>query len=81
MLRGTNPVRDPNPARNPKDKVSNGAKDKVSNGANSRLGNNVRITGADLTAAINAALASQQVNAEQKPSMGCNIKRKQKSKP
>ena len=29
----TGPVRDPNPVRNPKDKVSNGAKDKGSNGA------------------------------------------------
>ncbi len=36
-------------------------------GTNSRLGNNVRITGADLAAAINAVLAGQQVDTEQKP--------------
>jgi peroxiredoxin len=44
----------------------------------SRPGNEIPITGADLTAAINAVLESREVTIKQKPSMGCNIKWKQK---
>ena len=40
----------------------------------SRPGNDVPTTGSDLTAAVNAVLAGEPVAAEQKPSMGCNIK-------
>ena len=40
----------------------------------SRPGNDVPVTGADLRAAIDALLAGKAVNADQKPSMGCNIK-------
>jgi len=47
----------------------------------SRPGNNVPVTGADLRAALDAVLAGGDVNKEQKPSMGCNIKWKQASVP
>ena len=40
----------------------------------SRPGNGIPITGADLTAAIDAVVEGRQVFEEQKPSMGCNIK-------
>ena len=40
----------------------------------SRPGNGVPVTGKDLRAAIDAVLAGQPVPAEQKPSIGCNIK-------
>ncbi len=40
----------------------------------SRPGNNVPVTGKDLRAAADAVLAGQPVPAEQKASMGCNIK-------
>lgn len=40
----------------------------------SRPGNGVPITGADLRAATDAALAATPAPADQKPSMGCNIK-------
>jgi peroxiredoxin len=40
----------------------------------SRPGNGIPVTGADLTAAINAVLEGKQVSKEQKPSIGCNIK-------
>jgi peroxiredoxin len=40
----------------------------------SRPGNNVAITGEDLKAACDAVLAGQEVSADQKPSIGCNIK-------
>jgi peroxiredoxin len=40
----------------------------------SRPGNAIPVTGADLRAAIDAALAGQPVSSDQKPSMGCNIK-------
>ena len=40
----------------------------------SRPGNNIPVTGADLRAAMDAVLAGQHVNEDQKPSMGCNIK-------
>jgi peroxiredoxin len=40
----------------------------------SRPGNSKPITGADLTAAVDAVLAGKPAAALQKPSMGCNIK-------
>jgi len=40
----------------------------------SRPRNDVPVTGADLRAAIDAVLAGQPVSAEQRPSVGCNIK-------
>jgi len=40
----------------------------------SRPGSEHPITGADLRAALDAVLAGEPVGAEQKPSMGCNIK-------
>lgn len=40
----------------------------------SRPGNGVPVTGRDLRAAIDALLADQPVNPNQKPSLGCNIK-------
>ena len=40
----------------------------------SRPGSNVPVTGADLRAAADAVLTGQPVPAQQKPSMGCNIK-------
>lgn len=40
----------------------------------SRPGNNLPVTGADLRAAADAALAGQLVSSNQKPSIGCNIK-------
>ena len=39
-----------------------------------RPGNDVRVTGADLQAAVDAVLAGQAVPAPQVPSIGCNIK-------
>jgi len=40
----------------------------------SRPGNNIPVTGADLRGAADALLAGAPVPAEQKPSLGCNIK-------
>ena len=40
----------------------------------SRPGNNVPVTGKDLRAALDAVLAQRPVPADQRPSMGCNIK-------
>ncbi|MGP8247714.1 MAG: thioredoxin family protein [Bryobacteraceae bacterium] len=40
----------------------------------SRPGNGVPLTGADLRRAIDAVLAGLPVSAQQKPSLGCNIK-------
>ncbi len=40
----------------------------------SRPGNSIPVTGADLRAAVEAVLAGQPVTADQKPSIGCNIK-------
>ena len=40
----------------------------------SRPGNGLPVTGADLRAAIDAVLAGRPVRADQKPSIGCNIK-------
>lgn len=40
----------------------------------SRPGNDVPVTGSDIRAALDAILAKQLVNDDQKPSLGCNIK-------
>ena len=40
----------------------------------SRPGNNVPLTGKDLRDAVNSVLAGKSPSAEQKPSIGCNIK-------
>jgi peroxiredoxin len=47
----------------------------------SRPGNGIAVTGADLRAALDAVLANQPVSAEQKPSIGCNIKWKPGNEP
>jgi len=47
----------------------------------SRPGNDVPVTGADLRAAIDAILAGRPVPAEQRPSLGCNIKWKPGNEP
>jgi len=47
----------------------------------SRPGNGIPVTGADLTAAIDAVIEGKPVSQEQKPSMGCNIKWKQGNEP
>jgi thiol-disulfide isomerase/thioredoxin len=47
----------------------------------SRPGNGVAVTGADLRAATDAVLAGHAAAAEQKPSIGCNIKWKPGSTP
>jgi peroxiredoxin len=47
----------------------------------SRPGNGIPVTGADLTAAINAVLKGKQGSEEQKPSIGCNIKWKRGKEP
>jgi len=47
----------------------------------SRPGNNIPVTGKDLRAALDAVLEGKEVAAEQKPSMGCNIKWKQGNEP
>ncbi|HHP7246135.1 MAG TPA: thioredoxin family protein [Elainellaceae cyanobacterium] len=47
----------------------------------SRPGNDKPIDGHDLRAALDAVLAEQPVSAEQKPSMGCNIKWKPGNEP
>jgi peroxiredoxin len=47
----------------------------------SRPGNDVPVTGADLTAAVDAVIEGRPVSEEQKPSMGCNIKWKQGNEP
>ena len=47
----------------------------------SRPGGDEPITGADLRAALDAVLAGEPVGAEQKPSMGCNIKWKPGNEP
>ena len=40
----------------------------------SRPGNNIAVTGHDLRTALDALIQGGEVNEEQKPSMGCNIK-------
>jgi len=47
----------------------------------SRPDNGMPVTGADLTAAIDAVIEGKPVVSEQKPSMGCNIKWKQGNEP
>lgn len=47
----------------------------------SRPGNDKPIDGKDLRSALNAVLEGNQVPGEQKPSIGCNIKWKQKNEP
>lgn len=47
----------------------------------SRPGNNCPVTGGDLRAALEAVLAGRPVPAEQKPSLGCNIKWKRGNEP
>lgn len=47
----------------------------------SRPGNDVPVTGKDLRAAADQVLAGESVPAEQKPSMGCNIKWKPGNEP
>ena len=47
----------------------------------SRPGNQMPVTGKDVRAAIEAALADQPINPVQKPSMGCNIKWKEGNEP
>jgi peroxiredoxin len=47
----------------------------------SRPGNKIPVTGADLRVAMDALLAGREVNPEQKPSMGCNIKWKKGNQP
>jgi peroxiredoxin len=47
----------------------------------SRPGNELPVTGADLRAAIDAVLAGKPVAAEQRPSLGCNIKWKPGNEP
>jgi peroxiredoxin len=47
----------------------------------SRPGTGIPVTGADLTAAIDAVLEGRPVSEEQKPSLGCNIKWKSGNEP
>ena len=47
----------------------------------SRPGNDVPVTGADLRSAADALLAARPLPAEQKPSIGCNIKWKEGNAP
>lgn len=47
----------------------------------SRPSNNQPVTGKDLRAALDAVIASQSVNSDQKPSIGCNIKWKPGNEP
>lgn len=47
----------------------------------SRPGNGKPVTGSDLRAALDAAIAGRPVNADQKPSIGCNIKWKKGQEP
>lgn len=46
-----------------------------------RPGNNAPVTGNDLTMAIDALIAGKVLSAEQKPSIGCNIKWKAGNEP
>jgi peroxiredoxin len=47
----------------------------------SRPGNDVPVTGADLSDAVNALLNGQEISSDQRPSMGCNIKWKKGNEP
>jgi peroxiredoxin len=46
-----------------------------------RRGNTLTVTGKDLRAAVDALLAGKEISAEQKPSIGCNIKWKVGNEP
>lgn len=46
----------------------------------SRRNNNVPVTGSDVRAAIDAVLRDRPVNLDQKPSIGCNIKWRERSR-
>ena len=46
-----------------------------------RPGNNVPVSGADLTAAVESLLAGKEISETQQPSMGCNIKWKSGNEP
>ncbi|MBM9605201.1 thioredoxin family protein [Desulfopila inferna] len=46
-----------------------------------RPGNSIPVTGEDLTNAVSSLIADEPVSAEQKPSMGCNIKWKEGNAP
>lgn len=46
-----------------------------------RPGNNTPVTGDDLTAAVEQLLAGENISADQRPSMGCNIKWKEGNAP
>jgi hypothetical protein len=47
----------------------------------SRPGNNRSVAGAELRAGLDAVLAAKPVSADQKPSVGCNIKWKPGNEP
>lgn len=47
----------------------------------SRPGNRIPVTGRDLRAAVDALLSGRPVSAEQKPSVGCNVKWKRGNEP
>ena len=47
----------------------------------SRPGNNISVTGKDLRAAMDAVMQGIPVSADQKPSLGCNIKWKRGNEP
>ena len=47
----------------------------------SRPGNDIPVTGSDLRAALDAVLAGKAVSADQRPSIGCNIKWKAGNEP
>jgi peroxiredoxin len=47
----------------------------------SQPGSDIPVTGADLRAALDAVLAGQPVSADQRPSIGCNIKWKPGNEP
>ena len=47
----------------------------------SRPGNGIPVTGRDLRAAVDAVLNDREVDEDQKPSVGCNIKWKEQNEP
>jgi peroxiredoxin len=47
----------------------------------SRPGNDLTVTGADLRAAVDALLTGTEIDADQRPSVGCNIKWKPGNEP
>jgi peroxiredoxin len=47
----------------------------------SRPGNGLAVTGADLRAAVDAVLGGRPVDADQRPSLGCNVKWKPGNEP